>query len=141
MNKIKRFPIIESKKGKFPLYKQYNCEDFIIYVGGDAKSNDYLTFNMAQEDDIWLHAMGVPGSHVIIKVKESNYYQEKSLPTESVIRFAAELAKKNSKAPKEQPINVRFCQRRFVYKSPGMNDGQVSVDKQIEMDSTKKILI
>lgn len=131
----------ESKKDKFPNYKQFEKDGFLIWVGSDGKSNDYLTFNMANEQDIWLHAMGVPGSHVIIKVKSSNYTQDKSLPTESVLRFAAELAKKHSKAPKDQPCDVRFCERRFVYKTPNMNVGQVGIDKQIEIDPTKKITL
>jgi predicted ribosome quality control (RQC) complex YloA/Tae2 family protein len=56
-------------------------------MGRDAKSNDYLTFNLADKEDIWMHAKGVPGSHVVIRVREN-------LPTDDVIRFAAEIAKK-----------------------------------------------
>lgn len=138
---MKYIKYFEGKKDKFPNYKKFEKDDFVIYVGGDGESNDHITFKMADDDDIWLHTMGIPGSHVIIKVKSSNYTQEKSLPTESVLRFAAELAKKHSKAPKDQPCDVRFCQRKFVYKKPEMKVGQVGVDKQIEMDPTKKITI
>jgi predicted ribosome quality control (RQC) complex YloA/Tae2 family protein len=111
----------ESKKDKFPNFQKKEVDGFVIYVGKDAKSNDYLTFSLADKEDIWMHVKGVPGSHVIIRVREN-------LPTESTIKFAAELAKKNSKASKEQSAKVVYCQRRFVKKEPGMNDGQVSVD-------------
>jgi hypothetical protein len=45
-----------------------------------------------------------------------------------LIRRAAELAKKNSKADKEEKATVVYCQRRFVKKEQDMNDGQVRVD-------------
>jgi len=111
----------ESKKDKFPNIKKVDIDGFTVYVGKDAKSNDYLTFNMADKEDIWMHTKGVPGSHVVIRVREN-------LPTDTIIRKAAELAKKNSKASKENNVTVVYCQKRFVKKEPGMNDGQVKVD-------------
>jgi len=120
-NIIKFSKFFESKKVKFPDIKKYEYNGFIIYMGRDAKSNDYLTFNMADKEDIWLHTKGVPGSHVVIRVSEN-------LPTDDVIRYAAEIAKKNSKSSKENNVTVVYCQRRFVKKGVGMNDGQVKVD-------------
>jgi hypothetical protein len=120
-NIIKFSKFFESKKVKFPDIKKYEYNGFIIYMGRDAKSNDYLTFNMADKEDIWLHTKGVPGSHVVIRVSEN-------LPTDDVIRYAAEIAKKNSKFSKENNVTVVYCQRRFVKKGVGMNDGQVKVD-------------
>jgi predicted ribosome quality control (RQC) complex YloA/Tae2 family protein len=118
---IKKFSLFEGKKDKFPDIKKVEIDDFIIYVGRDAKSNDHLTFNIADKEDIWMHVKGVPGSHVVIRVREN-------LPTLELIRRAAELAKKNSKADKEEKATVVYCQRRFVKKEQGMNDGQVRVD-------------
>jgi predicted ribosome quality control (RQC) complex YloA/Tae2 family protein len=68
-----------------------------------------------------MHVKGVPGSHVVIRVREN-------LPTPEVLKYAAELAKKNSKAAKDESVRVVYCQRRFVKKEPNMNDGQVRVD-------------
>ena len=118
---IKKFNLFEGKKNKFPDIKKVEIDGFIIYVGRDAKSNDHLTFNISSDDDLWFHVKGVPGSHVVIRVREN-------LPTLELIRKAAELAKKNSKAGKEGKATVIYCQRRFVKKEQGMNDGQVRVD-------------
>ena len=96
-------------------------DGYLIKFGRDAKSNDYLTFIIADDEDIWLHVKGVPGSHVVIKVREN-------LPTPEILKYAAELAKKNSKAAGEDSARVVWCQRKFVKKEPGMNDGQVRVD-------------
>lgn len=119
MKHIKLFT--ESKKEKFPNIQKVDIDGFIVYVGKDAKSNDYLTFNMTNSDDIWMHVRGVPGSHVVIKVKDN-------LPTELIIKSAAELAKKNSKSSKEEKATIVYCKAKFVKKESGMNDGQVKVD-------------
>ena len=74
--------ILESKKNKFPNIKEINIDDFLVFIGKDAKSNDHLTFNVATEDDIWFHSKGVPGSHVVIRVKDK-------LPTPEVLKEVA----------------------------------------------------
>ena len=118
MNYLKYF---ESKKNKFPDIKKIEFDGYFIQYGRDAKSNDYLTFNIAEDEDIWMHVKGVPGSHVVIRVREN-------LPTPEILKYAAELAKKNSIANKDNTAKVVYCQRKFVKKDPGMNDGQVKVD-------------
>lgn len=120
---------LEGKKKKFPNFKKVTFEDFTIIVGKDAKSNDYVTFTMGDDNDIWMHAKGVPGSHIIIKVN-------KLIPSESVLEYAASLAKKNSKAKNDDSVDVVYCKRRFVKKKKGMNDGQVKVD-YINADTIK----
>ena len=108
-------------KSKFPDIKKIEVDGYFIFVGKDAKSNDYLTFNTANDEDVWMHVKGSPGSHVVIRVREN-------LPTPEIIKYAADLAKKNSKSSKEPTATVDYCQRKFVKKEPGMNDGQVRVD-------------
>lgn len=118
MKYLKHF---ESKKNKFPDIKKMQIDGYNVMVGRDAKSNDHLTFIEAHDEDIWMHVKGVPGSHVVIRVVDN-------LPTTEVIKAAAELAKKNSKAQKDTIATVVYCQRKFVKKEPHMNDGQVRVD-------------
>lgn len=118
MKHLKQF---ESKKDKFPDIRKLEVDGYTIQYGRDAKSNDYLTFIVADEEDIWMHVKGVPGSHVVIRVREN-------LPTPEILKYAADLAKKNSKAPKDKQATIVFCQRKYVKKEPGMNDGQVRVD-------------
>lgn len=118
MKYLKKF---ESKKDKFPDIQKKEIDGYTIYIGRDAKSNDHLTFNIADKEDLWFHVKGVPGSHVVIRVREN-------LPTPEIIKVAANFAKRNSKAKNEDSVKVVYCQRKFVKKEPGMNDGQVSVD-------------
>lgn len=119
--KIKNFQMFnEGKKDKFPNIKKVDIDGFVVYIGRDALSNDHLTFNMAQNEDIWMHAKGVPGSHAVIRIREK-------LPTKEVLKKVAQLVVKNSKA-KSDSNTVVYCQRRFVKKEKGMNPGQVKVD-------------
>lgn len=110
----------ESKKLDKPNIKKHDIDGFIVYQGKDAKSNDYLTLELANDNDIWMHAKGVPGSHIVIKVKDS-------IPSQEVIKKAAEIAAKNCKSDNKEIIVV-YCKKKFVSKQKGMNPGQVMVD-------------
>lgn len=118
---IKKYKLFQESKNKFPNIQKKDVDGFTVYIGKDSKSNDHLTFNVADENDLWFHVKGHPGSHVVIKIKEN-------LPTKEVIKKVAELAKTNSKAKELDKATVVYCKSKFVKKSPGMNDGQVKVD-------------
>lgn len=117
MRYLKKFD--ESKKER-PNYKKIEIDGYLLYQGKDAAANDYVTLELADGEDYWFHAKGVPGSHIIIKANDK-------LPTDEIIMKAAELAAKNSKS-KEDTVEVVWCKRKFVTKEKGMNPGQVRVD-------------
>lgn len=108
---------LESKK--FPNLKKFDIDGFLVIMGRDSQSNDHLSINMADNDDLWFHAKGVPGSHVLIRIKDK-------LPTQEVIKQVAEIAAKNSKA--KGRVTVVYCKAKFVTKSSDMKPGQVNVD-------------
>lgn len=110
---------LESKSNK-PNIKRHDIDGFVVFQGRDAESNDHLTFELSSDDDYWFHAKGVPGSHILLKVKDK-------LPTESTIRKCAELAAKNSKS-KEDEVLVVYCKKLFVKKTSDLKAGQVKVD-------------
>jgi predicted ribosome quality control (RQC) complex YloA/Tae2 family protein len=118
MKFIKSF--LESKKSEKPKIKKHDIDGFVVYQGKDAISNEHITLELANEDDIWMHAKGVPGSHVLIKIKDK-------IPTETTIKRAAIIAAKNSKS-EEDMVKVVYCKKKYVKKEPGMNTGQVKVD-------------
>lgn len=109
----------EGKKNK-PNYKRIIEGDFVIFQGKDSESNDFVTLELANDNDIWFHAKGVPGSHVVLKVRDK-------IPDEDVIKKAATIAAKNSKS-KEDSVKVVYCKKKFVTKESNMNPGQVRVD-------------
>ena len=99
---------LESKKPKFPNIKEVRINNFIILIGRDSDSNDYLSTKMAYPDDIWMHAKGCPGSHVLIRVRDR-------LPTPEVIKEVAKLTIKNSKS--KVSGTVVYCKAKFVKRS------------------------
>lgn len=102
-------------------FKKIIIDDFVIYQGKDANSNDYVTFILGDDDDdIWLHAKGVPGSHVIIKIRDR-------FPTDEIIKKAAKIAAENCKS-KENEIVVLYCKKKFVSKPSNSAPGKVKVD-------------
>lgn len=118
MKFIKSF--LESKKLEKPKIKKHDIDGFVVFQGKDAVSNEHLTLEVANEDDIWMHAKGVKGSHVLIKIKDK-------IPTETTIKRVAIIAAKNSKST-EDMVKVVYCKKKYVTKEPGMNTGQVKVD-------------
>src|SRR5437870_2296224 len=56
-----------------------------VLVGRTNHENDVLTFKRASPDDIWLHARGLPGAHVILK-------SGAKVPSEDTLQQAAAIA-------------------------------------------------
>ena len=78
---------------RFPLPGGYEA-----LVGKHARGNAHLTTRVASPHDLWLHARGVPGSHVVIK-KPS---RDAVVPPEAVGQ-AARLAARFSEARTQTP--------------------------------------
>ena len=73
-----------------------------VLVGHNNKQNDVLTHSIARPTDIWMHARGVAGAHVLLRI--SNDRKEK-VPDED-LQCAADLAAWFSKV---RPVtNLRF---------------------------------
>jgi predicted ribosome quality control (RQC) complex YloA/Tae2 family protein len=96
-------------------------EGFDILVGRGDEENDFLTFDVADPDDLWLHvAGGTAGSHVVIRNPERLC----ELPP-TVIERAAALAAWHSKARGARKVDVHVCRVRDVSKPRGMPPGKV----------------
>lgn len=98
-----------------------SSDGFDIYVGKNNLQNEYLTTKFAKKDDLWLHAKNTPGSHVIIKSKNSE------IP-ESTIYEAAYLAALFSKNNFQTKIDVDYTKRVFVKKPKDTKYGFVNYD-------------
>ncbi|MFN4070137.1 MAG: NFACT family protein [Thermus caldifontis] len=90
---------------------------FLVLVGRNAKENDLLT-RTAHSEDLWFHAQGVPGSHVILKA------EGKSPPLEDLL-FAARLAAYHSKARGESQVPVDYTRKKHVWRPRKAAPGQV----------------
>ena len=97
-----------------------STDGFTILVGRTARDNDRLTFKLAAPDDLWLHAAGVPGAHVIVRVPD----REHAVPDRTVLEAAA-LAARYSDAAREGMVDVHCTPRKFVRRARGGAPGTV----------------
>jgi predicted ribosome quality control (RQC) complex YloA/Tae2 family protein len=95
-----------------------------IRVGRGARENDRLTFGGARGDDIWLHARGVPGAHVILRVEKGH------APTEHGLLDAAHLAVHYSQAKDATVAEVQWTEAKYVRKVKGAAPGAVAVARE-----------
>ncbi|MBP5160396.1 MAG: DUF814 domain-containing protein, partial [Lachnospiraceae bacterium] len=93
-------------------------EGFDIYVGKNNYQNDELTFKLAKGEDMWFHAKGIPGSHVIVVT------EGKELP-DSVYEEAAALAAFFSKNREADKVEIDYLEKKNVKKPAGAKPGFV----------------
>jgi len=98
-------------------------QGYTVLVGRNAKGNDELTFKVAKSRDLWLHAQGYPGSHVIVQA------QNREVPFETVL-FAAQLAAAYSKAGDSDNVPVDYTLKKNVWKVKGAPPGTVNFSQQ-----------
>ncbi|MGI8586254.1 MAG: Rqc2 family fibronectin-binding protein [Chloroflexia bacterium] len=94
-----------------------------VMYGRSARQNDALTFSVALPEDLWLHARGVPGSHVVIRTGG------RPVP-ESAVAEAARLAARHSKARTAGAVDVIVTEKRHVRRIPGAPPGLVTVSHE-----------
>ena len=106
-------------------YREYLSADGIpILVGKTAKDNDHLTFKVGKPDDLWLHARGTPGSHVIVRLEKGQ-----AVPHET-LKDAATLTLWFSDLRKSGKGEVIYTLRKFVKKAKGQKAGAVQVTRE-----------
>jgi predicted ribosome quality control (RQC) complex YloA/Tae2 family protein len=124
----------EQRQGPFRRFT--SSDGMMIYVGRNARENDELTFGLAKSDDLWLHARGTPGSHVVVRLEKGND------PPPETIRDAATLALLYSDLKKSGKGDVIYTRRKWVKKAKGQAPGAVIVtqEKSLHVSLEKKRL-
>lgn len=89
-----------------------------ILVGRSARDNDALTFGCARGNDLWLHARGVQGSHVVVPDPGDS-------PDSRTLGDAALLAVHFSRARGEDRAEVTWTRRKHVRKPKAAPPGSV----------------
>ena len=78
-----------------------------------------LAFRLGRKNDVWVHALGVTGSHVLIQA------QNRPVPMPVILRAAAAAAYA-SKAKSEDIAAVDYTFIQYVKKQKGGRPGQVT---------------
>jgi predicted ribosome quality control (RQC) complex YloA/Tae2 family protein len=108
--------------GGVPLHVQ-SSDGFTVLIGKNSRQNEDVTFHQASPHDIWLHARGVPGSHVIIKAAGHE------VPA-STVEQAANLAAYYSQARGSTNVPVDYTLQRHVRHMKGGGPGMVIYERE-----------
>jgi predicted ribosome quality control (RQC) complex YloA/Tae2 family protein len=88
-----------------------------VWVGRNNRQNDELTFRKAGDYDLWFHSQEIAGSHVLLRLKPG------TIPDESDLQYAANLAAYYSKARHSEQVPVVYTEPKNVYKPKGAKPG------------------
>jgi predicted ribosome quality control (RQC) complex YloA/Tae2 family protein len=125
-----------SKQRRGPFRRFTSTDGLPIFVGRNARENDELTFGLAKSDDLWLHARGTPGSHVLVRLGKGTD------PPPETLRDAAALALLYSDLKKSGKGEVIYTRRKWVKKAKGQAAGAVIVtqEKSLHVNLDKRRL-
>ena len=99
--------------------KAVSRDGYVIWIGRNSRQNEKVTFATASSQDIWLHARGVPGAHVVIR------YDGRRIK-DDLIAAAAAVAAYYSKKRGEKRVLVDYTRVKHVKAVKGAGPGMVT---------------
>jgi predicted ribosome quality control (RQC) complex YloA/Tae2 family protein len=96
-----------------------SSDGYDIYVGKNNFQNDELTFKFANGGDWWFHAKKIPGSHVVMRIKQGEEVPDRAFEE------AARLAAFYSKGRDQDKVEIDYVKRKEVKKPAGAKPGFV----------------
>lgn len=108
----------EQQRRELPGLRTTSPSGFPIVIGRSSKENDKVTFTQAKSRDIWFHAQGYRGAHVILQSRG------RDVPFPDVLHAAA-LAAGYSEAGESGNVPVDYTERKHVWRQKGGGPGAV----------------
>jgi predicted ribosome quality control (RQC) complex YloA/Tae2 family protein len=115
----------DNDESPFPFRRFVVEGGFEVWAGKNSANNDLLTVRHSRPNDLWFHARGVGGSHVVLKVGSAA-----GTPSKEAIRQAASIAAYYSKHRNAKRVPVAYTEKKYVRKPKGANPGSVLVDRE-----------
>ena len=115
----------DNKMEKEDKFRKFELDDgFVAYAGKNAANNDELTMKFAKPNDMWFHARGSSGSHVVVPLNK-----DQKLP-KKILEQAAGVAAYYSGAKNAKYTPVAYCLKKFVRKPKGSHPGSVTIARE-----------
>jgi predicted ribosome quality control (RQC) complex YloA/Tae2 family protein len=92
-----------------------------VLYGENAEANDFLTLKVAKPNDFWFHVRGATSAHVVLR---TNNQPQKIQPDQ--LRFAAEIAVRNSSQKHAKYVPVDYTLKKYVRKPKGAARGSAT---------------
>jgi len=99
---------------------------FEVYIGKNNRQNDYIISKLSKDEDYWFHTRLCAGSHVLLKVRESE-------PDEGTLFECCKLAREYSSATQPSKVGVIYTKRKFIKKPPASPLGYVIYKNEKEV--------
>jgi predicted ribosome quality control (RQC) complex YloA/Tae2 family protein len=116
-------PRVRESEGPEP--RAFRSSDGLaILVGKSGAGNDHLTWRLARPHDLWLHAQGIPGSHVLVRLAKG-----KQTPPRTLCE-AAQLAAYYSRARGQVKVPVDYALRKFLRKPKAAAPGAALLSRE-----------
>ena len=115
----KSFQKINNDKNLVNNLNKITINNFEVYIGKNNKQNDYITFHLADKTDLWFHAQGFHGAHVLLRSNGKT-------PDNDTIFKCASLAKQNCKATLEKNVSVDYTYIKYVKRHHSGKTGMVN---------------
>lgn len=129
LNEIKQEIMLKKNGSKVELSNIFKMDilGFSVYVGKNNRQNDYIVSKLSKDNDLWFHALGCAGSHVLLKIFDNKE------PSEKVILECAKLAKQNSNAKNSTKASIIYTRRKYLKKPPAAKLGYVTYKNEKEI--------
>ncbi len=118
-------PGVPARPTKVPPSQPYRIftvhDGATLYCGKNHRGNDALLHQVAHSEDLWFHAHGHAGAHVLLKVQPQQAVSQQTLVE------AASIAAYYSKGKTSVAVEVIYTQAKNVRKFRGARPGQVQV--------------
>lgn len=102
---------------------KYLINGFIVYLGRNNLQNEEVTFKLGGNNDLWLHAKGIPSAHMIIVSGNT--------PIDSgTLQTCAEIVAFSSKFSNEPKVEIDYTFKKHVKKPSGAPPGFVIYTNQ-----------
>ena len=126
-SELKRLGFMTKKEEEeLPPFKTFVVEGgFTVYAGKSSENNDLLTVKWAKPNDLWFHARGSSGSHVVLKIGSGS-----GNPSKKAIEQAASIAAWYSKMKNAKNVPVAMTEKKYVRKPKGVPAGTVVIEKE-----------
>ncbi len=85
--------------------------DWRYFIGRNARENEEVTFRLGKRGDLWFHARGYPGAHVVLKLDG----RTDNPPGEIILEAAVEAARSSGASSGVIPVDytrVQYVNRR-----------------------------
>ena len=103
-----------------------NINGFDVYVGKNNKQNDFIISKLSKDEDYWFHTRLCAGSHVLLKVQETE-------PDELTLFECCKLAREYSSAKQPSKVGVIYTKRKYIKKPPAAPLGYVIYKNEKEV--------